>query len=120
MLICLDEKAREIIEEHLVPQFKYLKDSCPEAEEWYVAFTINEEDTRIVTMSTFAYVDPKAGAGKPSELTFYENTYGEETFALLSTISRILKNEEQKYHINTDDAPADNKPHTLYIFTMDK
>lgn len=114
----MDDEARRLIDDVLVPEFKKLCGLYPEAKSWNVSIGIyNDSQNDDYEVITFALVDPELGADNPGASKFNVNPYGNLLKELMPIISHILKDEEKQYGITVDDEPLEAERLNLYCYT---
>ena len=114
----MDDEARRLIDDVLVPEFKKLCGFYPEAKSWNVSIGIyNDSQNDDYEVITFAMVDPELGADNPGASKFNVNPYGNLLRELMPIVSRILKDEEKQYGITVDDEPLEAERLNLYCYT---
>lgn len=101
----LDNAARQLIYQVLVPEFDKLKTSYPDAVSWDVSIAVYKDKRDMYELITMAAIDPEDGGDNPSDSVFVNNDFGEAILKVLSTVSFILNAKPEKYGITVDNEP---------------
>lgn len=113
----MDDEARRLIDEVLVPGFEKLRADYPEAMHWNVSIAAYIYDHSFFEVITFVMVDPDLSGDNPGGSDEQANPYGEAITEVLTRVDRILKEEKDTYDILVDDPLKTNRL-ALHCYTM--
>lgn len=113
----LDDEARRLIDEVLVPKFEQLSHTYPHAHHWDVCIAAYTHDTSNFYVLTFVAISLDFGAKNPKDVETQCNPYGEAFFNILPKVDQILNNEQQNYGIIVGDEFLKNEYMSMQIYS---
>lgn len=116
-LVFVDDAARTLVQELIIPTLKGLRETYHEAKSCIVAIAVDSDDD-FYELITFANVDPEVGADNPLNTSMRINPFGKAILPILSKIPEIMKAESQDSSISAEYFPSDGETTNLCICTM--